>query len=179
MVFTCTLILIMSLIAGWVLTARGWPGNWLMIAGATLQAWAVPATDRAAISWAVVIVAAIIAIAGEVSAFLPPVTAPKQVAEGRRGVSLSLGGAVFGGLAGLLIGAPIPLVGWVLGGLAGMFLGGGAGAVASQVQGDQQTPLWKRIPRALGALVVRSYRSAGRLTCGSFNALLLFAAVMS
>lgn len=176
---TCSLVLIVSLIAGWLLTARGWPGNWLMLAGAVLQAWGVPATERAAIGWPVVIVALIIAIAGEVSAFLPPLAPIRKVEEGRRGISMSLAGAVFGGLAGLLVGAPIPLVGWVLGGLAGVFFGGGAGAVASQFEGDKQTPLWKRMPLAFGSLALRLYRTAGRLTCGSVNALLLFTAFMS
>jgi len=105
------LLLIVLLVAGWMLTLVGLPGNWLMVGTTAVYAWLVPAQSRAAIGWKVVAAMLVLAVLGEVVELLAGALGAARAGGSRRGAALALVGSLAGALVGAVVGLPIPLVG--------------------------------------------------------------------
>ena len=103
-----------------LLTLLTLPGNWLMVATAAAVAWCT--RDAGLISLPVLIVAAALAVAGEVIEFAASaVAARKTGASGWGGL-----GSLLGAILGLIVGTvaiPVPAFGSLIGACAGAVLG--------------------------------------------------------
>ena len=129
------LLLIVALLVAWLLTVLGMPGNWLMVAAASLYAWLVPEDAATAIGWAVVLTVAILAVVGELLEALAGFLGAAKAGGSRRSAVLALLGSMVGGMVGIAVGLPIPLVGP----LAAAVLAAGLGALLGAIAGE----LWK------------------------------------
>jgi len=126
------LLLMLVLMLGWVLTALGLPGTWLMVAAAAVYAALMPVGGPAAISWGVVLAMGLLALAGEAVEFAAGAWGAVKGGGSKRGAALALLGSGAGGILGLFVGLPVPVVGSLL--AAVLFASAGAmlGAVAGE-----------------------------------------------
>ena len=107
-----TLLLLVCCIAGLLLLPFGLPGLWVMVLGVLACGWL---TDFRTITAGLIIVVVGLAFAGEVlEAWLGFRFAERYGGSRRAGW-----GALIGGLAGAVIGVPVPLIGSVVGGFVG------------------------------------------------------------
>lgn len=150
--------------AAWTTTLVTLPGNWLIVAAAMLFAWLLPEDADRGVTWTTVVLLAVLALAGEVIEFGAGAAGAAKTGASRRAVVLSLVGAALGSIAGLAIGAPIP----ILGSFVMAVVGGAAGAFVGAYLGET----WKgrdeaeRIAAGRGAFAGRLWGTAGKLAVG-------------
>lgn len=132
LIFLAALILIFVLLACWLLTVIGLPGNWLMVTAATLYAILLPAGSRGTLSWKLVAGLVVLALLGEAVEVLAGALGVRRAGGSKRGAVLALLGSIVGGLVGLVVGLPIP----VIGSMAAALLFGGLGALAGAIVGE-------------------------------------------
>lgn len=104
------------------MTLLGLPGNWLLLAAATLYAWGEDFT-RLSLEWLALL--ALLAVVGEVLEALAAAWGARR----QQAAAGTMVAAVCGGLAGGLAGSAFGLV---LGALAGSFAGAAAAALAME-----------------------------------------------
>lgn len=109
--FLWAFLLVCVLLAGWVLTLLGMPGNWLMVAAVAGYALLVPEPSPLGISWMAPVVMLVLAAVGELMEFLAGALGVAKVGGSRRGAVLALAGSIAGGIIGLFVGLPIPVIG--------------------------------------------------------------------
>ena len=159
------LLLLLACVAAWLTTLVSLPGNWFIAGFAALFAWALPAGMGHGLTWKSVAVLFALAFLGEVIEFVASATGAAKQGASKRGVALSMIGAVVGSLAGLLIGSPVP----VLGQFVMSLLGGAAGAFFGAYLGEA----WKgraheeRIAAGRGAFAGRIWGTVGKLAVGA------------
>lgn len=129
------ILLLLLLLALWLLTVIGMPGNWLMVAATALYAWLVPHDAAASIGWGIVLVIALLAGLGELLEAVAGALGVAKAGGSRRGAVLALLGSLAGGLVGMFVGLPIP----VIGPLVAAVLFAGIGALLGAMLGEQ----WK------------------------------------
>jgi hypothetical protein len=124
---TLAILLPLVLIAAWLLTLVGLPGNWIMVGVVVLYALLVPDDRRVDVGWPVVAVLVGLAVVGEIVEFGAGAAGTSRAGGSKRGAAMALLGSIVGGVAGLFVGLPIPVVGSFVGALlfagAGAFLG--------------------------------------------------------
>jgi uncharacterized protein YqgC (DUF456 family) len=151
--------------AAWLLTLVTLPGNWLIVAAAALFAFLLPENAGRGITWITVAMLVALAILGEIVEFAAGAAGAAKQGASRRAVVLSIVGAMIGSIAGLAIGAPIP----ILGSFIMALLGGAAGAFAGAYFGET----WKgrtdeeRFAAGKGAFIGRLWGTAGKLAVGA------------
>ena len=150
MTFVWALLLVVIVVAAWLLTVIGMPGNWLVVTAAAVYAFLLPHDGRAAIGWPVVVALVGLAVLGEVVELVAGALGVQRVGGSRRSAVLALGGSVVGGIVGVIVGVPIPIIG----SFVGAILFGGLGALT----GDEIADALARGRRAAETL-----RRAGRL----------------
>ena len=128
-------LLLLTLLAGWVLNWFCLPGNWLMCAAVALFAWLAPDDSRFDVSWLIVAVILVMATVGEILEFAAGAIGTHNAGGSKRGAVLAMIGAVAGSIAGAIIGLPVPVVGPLL----ALLLFGGLGAMAGATLGE----IWK------------------------------------
>ena len=157
------LLLIVVLLASWVLTLLGMPGNWLMVMATATYAYFVPADSPAAIGWKVVVALAVLASLGEILELLTATAGTVRAGGSRRGAALGLLGSMIGGLLGIFIGLPIPLVGSLFAALFFAGLGAAAGAILGEISVGKdiaaswqisKAAFWGRLTGTLGKMLV-------------------------
>jgi uncharacterized protein len=157
------LLLIVVLLASWVLTLLGMPGNWLMVTATATYAYFVPADSPAAIGWKVVVALAVLAGLGEILELLSTAAGTVRAGGSRRGAALALLGSIIGGLFGIFIGLPVPLVGPLLAALFFAGLGAAAGATLGEIWVGKdaaaswqvgKAAFWGRLAGTLGKILV-------------------------
>ena len=144
MSFFYAFLLLAVLLAAWLLTVAGMPGNWLMVAATALYAWLVPTDASTSIGWGVVLASAILAGLGELLEMAAGALGVAKVGGSKRGAALALLGSMIGGLAGMAVGLPIPLVGPLVG--AVLFAGLGAllgAAIGERWKGRELAISWQ------------------------------------
>jgi len=129
------LLLILIVLAGWILTLLGMPGNWFMVVAVIVYVLLVPVGSSAAIGWGVVVALVALAALGELLEFLAGALGVTRAGGSRRGAVLALAGSLIGAVVGLFVGVPIPLVGPAVGAV----LLAGVGAMVGAVLGES----WK------------------------------------
>ena len=157
--------LVAAAVAAWATNFVTLPGNWLVVAIAI--GGAVFAYDgEPFLSWAAVGVLFALAVVGEGVEFLASAAGAAKHGASRRGVTLSIVGAMAGSLLGAGVGVPVPVVGPLLGAV----LGGAVGAFAGAYLGEW----WKRdrqhrdrMSIAAAAFGGRMVGTVGKLLVGS------------
>jgi uncharacterized protein YqgC (DUF456 family) len=138
------ILLLVVLLAAWLLTVVGMPGNWLMVAAAALYAWLVPADAGASIGWGVVLAIGILAALGELLEMAAGALGVAKAGGSKRGAVLALLGSMIGGLVGMAVGVPIPLVGPLVGAVLFASLGALLGAVIGECwKGRELAESWQ------------------------------------
>lgn len=166
MVYLYVLLLFIALATGWVMTLLSMPGNWLMIAAATIYAYFMPDDSRYDISWTTIGILVGLALLAELLELAAGAMGAARAGGSKRGAVLAAVGSMVGALAGAFIGLPIPVVGPViaailfagLGALGGAMLGEswkGRGLEESWKVG--QAAFWGRL---LGTLAKTTLASA-------------------
>jgi uncharacterized protein len=113
------LLLALAQLAGLILIPFGLPGLWLQVGALALFAWW---TDFATVGVFPIAVVGLAALAAELLEMLIGGRYARRYGGGRR----AEWGAVLGGIAGALVGVPVPLLGSVFGAVVGSFLGAAA-----------------------------------------------------
>ncbi len=150
-VFFLALLLIVVLLACWVLTLLGLPGNWLMVVAAAVHAFLVSATAHkyGVVGWKVVAVLAVLAAAGECVELLSAALGVARAGGSRRAALLALLGSVAGGVVGMIVGVgvPIPLVGSIVAAVLFAALGAMGGAILGETWAGQEPEARWRIAK--------------------------------
>ena len=107
------LVALLVMLAGLFIIPFGLPGLWLMIAVVGYGAFI------GEVAWWVLALLVVFGIIAELLEFL----AVKRLSDRHGGSTLAFWGAIGGGLAGAIVGAPIPLIGSVVAGIIGTFAG--------------------------------------------------------
>lgn len=123
------ILLLLVLLAAWLLTLLGMPGNWLMLAATAIYAFFMPPDSAAAIGWPVVIALAALAGLGELLELLTVTAGAAKAGGSKIGALTALAGSIAGGVLGVFVGLPIPMIGSLIGVLLFASLGAMAGAV--------------------------------------------------
>jgi uncharacterized protein len=133
MTFLWATLLILILFIAWFTNILGLPGNWLMLACATLYWIFMPAESSASIGIILLIVLGGLAIAGEVLELMAGSAGVKKSGGTRRSAVYAIFGSIGGALTGFFVGVPIPLIGPIVGSL----LFGSFGAMAGAMLGER------------------------------------------
>ncbi len=163
MTIVFALLLILILTACWLLTLLSMPGNWLMVAAAALYVLLVPAKWPAMIGWRTVAILLILAALGEVVELLAGARQAAKAGGSKRAAALAVLGSLFGGIAGICVGLPIPLVGSVFAAILFAALGAMLGAVAGETWSGRsldeswqvaKAAFWGRLKGAAGKVLL-------------------------
>lgn len=108
-----TVVAIVAMVLCLVLTAVGAPGNWIMIAILGALTW------YGNVSIFTLIGCSVVALIAEIVEFL----LVRKLSERYGGSRRAFWGALVGGIAGVVIGLPVPVIGSIIAGLLGSFAG--------------------------------------------------------
>ena len=164
--YVWALLLVLASIVSWLLSLVALPGNWIVLGLAMLFTWAFPEKpNEPGMTWTAVVVLAALAAVGEAVEFGAGAAGAAKQGASRRGVALSIVGAMVGSIIGLAIGTPIPILGSFLMAL----LGGAAGAFAGAYLGEawKGRPEDQRIAAGRGAFAGRIWGTVGKLAVGT------------
>ena len=129
LVVAAVVLLLATLVAGWMLTLMGLPGTWLMVAGAGLYYWVAPTCGPTELSASSAIAMLLLATFGEIAEFAAGAWGARRAGGSRRAALFGLIGSIAGAIGGALVGLPIPVFGApiaaLLGGALGALLGAG------------------------------------------------------
>jgi uncharacterized protein YqgC (DUF456 family) len=157
-------LLVLSCGVAWLTTLVTLPGNWLIAGLAALFAWLEPEVAGRGISWNTVAVLLGLAVLGEVVEFAASAAGAAKQGASKRGVALSMLGAMVGSVLGLMIGTPIPILGQfvmaLIGGAAGAFLGAYLGEAWKGREHEE------RVAAGRGAFAGRIWGTVGKLAVG-------------
>jgi uncharacterized protein YqgC (DUF456 family) len=158
-------LLVVVCCAAWLTSLVTLPGNWLILGFATLFAWLMPVDERHGVAWTTVAVLLGLAIVGEVIEFGAGAAGAAKHGASKRGVALSMVGAVAGSILGLMIGLPIPFVGSFVMAL----VGGAVGAFGGAYLGEswKGRPEEQRVAVGRGAFAGRIWGTVGKLAVGA------------
>jgi uncharacterized protein YqgC (DUF456 family) len=159
------LLLVIICTAAWALSLVALPGNWLIVGAAALFAWTFPEQAGRGMMWTTVVVLLILAILGEIIEFGAGAAGAARQGASRRGIVLSIIGAMLGSIGGLAVGTPIPILGSfvmaVLGGAIGAFVGAYLGE-AWKGRSEEE-----RRAAGRGAFAGRLWGTVGKLAVGA------------
>lgn len=142
--FLLAVVLVLALMAGWVMTVLGMPGNWVIVAAAAGYAALVGPESRLAIGWGVVLVLLVLAGLGELLELIASALGVARRGGSRRAAVFALVGSLAGAFVGLFVGLPIPVVGSLVGAVLLSSLGALVGAVAGEIsQGRGALKSWE------------------------------------
>jgi uncharacterized protein YqgC (DUF456 family) len=162
--FLAILLLLASTVA-WLTTLVTLPGNWIIVGCAALFAWLVPKAAGQGITWNSVFWLIGLAVLGEVVEFGAGAAGAAKHGASKRGVALSMIGAIVGSILGLTAGLPIPFLGPFIGAL----VGGAGGAFFGAYIGEswKGRPESERVAVGRGAFAGRIWGTVGKLAIGA------------
>lgn len=158
-----TLLLIVVLLACWLLTLLGLPGNWLMVVVTSIYAYLVPTQSPTALGWRTVVAILVLAVLGEIIERLAGAIGVGKTGGSRRGAVLALAGSIVGGILGVFVGVPVPLIGSVVAAVFFAGLGAMAGAVLGEMWSGKRldtswrigkAAFWGRLAGTLGKMLI-------------------------
>ena len=157
--------LIAAAAAAWAANFVTLPGNWLVVVIA-VGAYFITTGDGPLMSLGAIGLLLGLAVVGEGVEFAASAAGAAKKGASRRGVTLSIVGAMGGSLAGAGAGVPIPVVGPLIGAVVGGALGAFAGAYLGEWwKRDRQHR--DRVSIAAAALSGRLVGTVGKLLVGS------------
>ncbi|NNJ26777.1 DUF456 domain-containing protein [Alienimonas chondri] len=164
--------MVLTAAACWVATLFTLPGNWAILAIAAAWAYLMPKGEYGlGFAWGTVAVLGALVALGELVEFAAGAAGAKKEGGSRRGMALSILGAMIGSMTGAAVGVPVPLVGPLIGAVGG----GAAGAFVGAYLGET----WKgkgsseAIQVSKGALIGRLLGTGGKLACGAVMVVIL------
>ena len=131
-VYAWTVLLVLALAAGWVLTIFSLPGNWLIVAVMALYAWLIPTTAAVAVSWQWVAALLVLALLGELAELAAAALGAARGGGSKRATVLAIFGSVIGSIGLAIVGIPIPIIGPVIAAVLGAALGALGGAMLGE-----------------------------------------------
>jgi uncharacterized protein YqgC (DUF456 family) len=162
--YVWALVLIIGCTGAWATTLFTLPGNWLIAGFAALFALLLPAESTGGVTWAAVAVLVGLAVVGELIEFGASAAGAAKHGASKRGVVLSIVGAMVGSILGITAGLPIPIIGSfvmaLVGGAAGAFFGAYIG------ESWKGRPEAERVAVGRGAFAGRIWGTAGKLAVG-------------
>jgi uncharacterized protein YqgC (DUF456 family) len=163
--YVWALLLVVTCAVAWLLSLITLPGNWIIVAAVAIYAWLFPENADRGMAWSTVGVLVLLAILGEVVEFGAGAAGAAKQGASRRGIVLSILGAMLGSFTGLAIGAPIPILGpfvmAVIGGALGAFVGAYIGE-AWKGRSEEE-----RRAAGRGAFSGRLWGTVGKLAVGA------------
>lgn len=159
------LLLVAASFVAWVTSLVSLPGNWFIVGFAALFAWLMPPDVARGITWTTVAVLLGLAIVGEVIEFGAGAAGAAKQGASKRGVALSMVGAIVGSVLGLMVGTPIP----ILGSFVMALIGGAGGAFFGAYLGEtwKGRPEAERVAAGRGAFAGRIWGTVGKLAVGA------------
>jgi uncharacterized protein len=133
-----------------LLTPLGVPGLWIMVAVLGVGTW------LGAVGLAILVMCVVLAAAAEVVEYM--IIDRMNVRYG--GSRLAFWGAIIGGVAGVLIGMPVPVIGSIVAG----FLGSFAGAAVATLYETRKVESAARV--GWGTLMGRMWAAAAKVAAG-------------
>lgn len=155
--YSSVILLLLSNLTGFLLNIAALPGNWLIVVSTALFCW-LNRSGPHTVSWYVVAVLILMAIAGEVIEFAAGTATAARSGASRRAMALSVIASIAGSILGAIVGVPIPLIGSAIGAVAGGALGAALGAVAGEkwkgrdVEGSIEVGTAAFVGRVLGTV---------------------------
>lgn len=163
MIYVYATILTLLNAAWLLLTIIGVPGTWLMVLSALVATWltwqAGVSVHAQMIGPTALLVAAALALLGEVLEFAAGLAGTQQAGGTWWGAIGALIGTLIGGIAGTFA-VPVPL----FGSLIGACLGAAGGALAMELYSGQKFDF--ALKSGVGAGVGRLFGTLGKLACG-------------
>ena len=163
--YTCATLLLLCNLGALVGTALALPGNWIIVLLTALFAWLIHDPAGGGISWQCVVAVLVLAIVGEIVEFAAGAAGAARSGGSRRGMVLSLIGAVAGSLIGVAVGVPIPIVGSLVAAVGGGALGAFLGAFLGETWKGRSEEESLAVGKA--ALVGRLLGTVGKLAIGA------------
>jgi len=160
-------LLVLACCAAWLTTLVTLPGNWFIAGFAALFAWLIPEETGRGVTWTTVAVLLGLAVLGEVIEFGAGAAGAAKQGASKRGVALSMVGAIVGSILGLMAGVPIPIP--VVGSFVMALVGGAAGAFFGAYLGEtwKGRPEEHRVAVGRGAFAGRIWGTVGKLAVGA------------
>ncbi len=121
-----------TVVAAWVMTLFGLPGNWIILVAAIAYDWILPAESPWELGMPILVGLAVLAVFGEVCEGLAGSMGVAKRGGSRLSAVLALIGSTIGGIAGAIIGLPVPVVGSIIAVMFFASLGAMAGAVLGE-----------------------------------------------
>lgn len=163
--YSWALLLVVASCVAWLLTLVTLPGNWIIAGFAALFAWLLPMEAERGITWTTVAVLLGLAVLGEVVEFGASAAGAARQGASKRGVALSMVGAVVGSVLGLMVGTPVLIVGPFVMALLGGALGAFGGAYLGETWKGR--PDAERVAVGRGAFAGRIWGTVGKLAVGA------------
>ena len=159
------LLLVLASGVAWLTTLFTLPGNWLIAGFAALFAWLIPINDGRGVDWRTVFVLLGLALFGEIIEFGASAAGAAKQGASKRGIALSMVGAIVGSILGLTAGVPILIIGPFVGAL----VGGAAGAFFGAYMGEtwKGRPEVDRVAAGRGAFAGRIWGTVAKLAVGA------------
>ena len=165
--YTLAVLLVLLNICALATNLLTLPGNWFIVALTVLFAFFIHLPTGAGISWWSAGIVVGLALLGELIEFAAGAAGAAKVGGSRRGMILSVAGAMGGSVVGAMLGVfiPVPVVGSLLGAVAG----GAAGAFGGAYAGEA----WKgrtedeRMAVSMAAMAGRVLGTVGKLGIGA------------
>ena len=132
MIYVWIVLFVVAVGTFWLLNVFGFPGNWFTAALVALWMWLGPDNPPLQIGWPILVAILVLAGVAELIELLASVIGAKQIGGTRRGAWLSLFGSIIGGIAGAVIGFPVPIIGWLAGSIFFACVGALLGAVIGE-----------------------------------------------
>jgi uncharacterized protein YqgC (DUF456 family) len=169
--FLWALLLVLASGLAWLTTLFTLPGNWLIAGFAALFAWLIPVVDGRGVTWQTVFVLLGFALFGEIIEFGASAAGAAKQGASKRGIALSMVGAIVGSILGLTAGLPILIIGPFVGAL----IGGAAGAFFGAYMGEtwKGRPEADRIAVGRGAFAGRIWGTVAKLAVGAVMLVIL------
>lgn len=165
--YTLAVLFVIVNIAALATNLITFPGNWIIVVVTLLFAWLVKHPSATGVNWWVVGVVFGLALLGEVVEFAAGAAGAAKSGGSRRGMLLSVAGAMLGSIVGAFLGTAIPVP--LVGNLIGAVTGGACGAFGGAYLGEY----WKgkseneRLAIGSAAMVGRVLGTVGKLGIGA------------
>jgi uncharacterized protein len=165
--YTWAILLVLANLGGLTATVFALPGNWIIVALTALFAWLVHDPSGGGIGLPVVLIVAGLAIMGEVVEFAAGAAGVARSGGSRRGMVLSIAGAMAGSIVGMAMGSfiPIPLIGSLIGAVGGGAVGAFGGAYLGESWVGRSED--RRLAVGKAAFVARLLGTVGKLGVGA------------
>jgi uncharacterized protein YqgC (DUF456 family) len=163
MVYVYAVLLTLLNLALWFGILFNLPGTWLMVLFAAILEWWQP--GQFMFSWTTLLVAAGLALLGEVLELVLGAAGSRQAGGSKRAAALAIVGSFIGGILGTAL--PVPIVGTLIGACLGAF----GGSLLGDLWAGR--PLFKSLKVGQGAAVGRFWGTVAKLAVGAVMVIIL------